>query len=164
MNSVFLDNAVKTNYLDLRSKNRLQNILKSGTKNLTEKDSIKNDLKKYCLRLDITTKSSNIEKLLDLFGEDVKKDLSDGFLCECEYKEYSKDEKSHRGNFDGCFTLGKLNNASIGGIIGGQPEIIEKESKPKPKEEEPVAKAQPKEEDKYTIKEGNATVTIHHLC
>lgn len=164
MNSVFLDNAVKTNYLDLRSKNRLQNILKSGTKNITEKDSIKNDLKKYCLRLDITTKSSNIEKLLDLFGEDVKKDLSDGFLCECEYKEYSKDEKSHRGNFDGCFTLGKLNNASIGGIIGGQPEIIEKESKPKPKEEEPVAKAQPKEEDKYTIKEGNATVTIHHLC
>ncbi|MBC2856981.1 DUF2974 domain-containing protein [Cetobacterium sp. 2A] len=164
MNSVFLDNAVKTNYLNLRSKDRLQNILKSGTKNITEKDSIKNDLKKYCLRLDITTKSSNIENLLDLFGEDVKKDLSDGFFCKCEYKEYSKDEKAHRGNFDGCFTLGQLNNTSIGGIIGGQPETIEKESKPQPKEEEPVAKTKPKGEDKYRIKEGNATVTEYNLC
>lgn len=164
MNSVFLDNAVKTNYLDLRSKNRLQNILKSGTKNITEKASIKNDLKKYCLRLDITTKSSNIEKLLDLFGEDVKQDLSDGFFCKCEYKEYSTDEKSRRGNFDGYFTLGQLNNVSIGGIIGGRPEIIEKESKSQPKEEELVAKAKPKEEDKYRIKEGNATVTVYHLC
>ncbi len=59
------------------------------------------------------------------------------------------DEKAHRGNFDGCLTLGQLNNVSI----GGKPESIEKESKPKAKEE-----------DKYRIKEGNATVTVYHLC
>lgn len=164
MNSVFLDNAVKTNYLDLRKKGRMENILKSGTENITEKDSIKNDLRKYCLRLNMATKNSNIETLLDLFGEDVKNDLNKGLFHNCEYKEYSKDEKAYRGNFDGCFTLGQLNNVSIGGIIGGKPESIEKESKPKPKEEEVVAKAKPKEEDKYRIKEGNATVTVYHLC
>ncbi|MGL4358435.1 MAG: Mbeg1-like protein, partial [Cetobacterium sp.] len=122
MNSVFLDNAVKTNYLDLRNKGRMENILKSGTENITEKDSIKNDLRKYCLRLNMATKNSNIETLLDLFGEDVKNDLNKGLFHNCEYKEYSKDEKAHRGNFDGCFTLGQLNNVSIGGIIGGKPE------------------------------------------
>ncbi|MGL4628545.1 MAG: hypothetical protein ACRCUR_03535, partial [Cetobacterium sp.] len=164
MNSVFLDNAVKTNYLDLRNKGRMENILKSGTENITEKDSIKNDLRKYCLRLNMATKNSNIETLLDLFGEDVKNDLNKGLFHNCEYKEYSKDEKAHRGNFDGCFTLGQLNNVSIGGIIGGKPETIEKESKPKPKEEEVVTKAKPQEEDKYRIKEGNATVTVYHLC
>lgn len=163
MNSIFLENAVKTNYLDLRKKGRMENILKSGTENITEKDSIKNDLRKYCLRLDMSTKNSNIETLLDLFGEDVKNDLNKGLFHNCEYKEYSKDEKAHRGNFDGCFTLGQLNNVSIGGIIGGKPESIEKESKPKPKEKI-ITKAEPKEEDKYRIKEGNATVTVYHLC
>lgn len=171
-NLVFTKNLIKTLYVyvkDTDSKRKGEDkyldIFVEGTNNKTEKVKPFDKFHITCSKTKLFgPKISVISEAKVKYVASAIKSLKPCVEDYINYREYSKEEKAKNDLEVGVHIIGHLSNVDIlSGIEGGEPTQLIKIEKPKP-EEKVVAKTEPKEEDKYRIKEGNATVTIHHLC
>lgn len=174
-NLIFTKNLVKTLYdyvknTDSQRKSgaKYLDIFVEGTSNKTEK---KNPFEKFhvtCSRPKLFCpdgpKISIIDEANIKYVTSAIKSLKPCVIDYINYREYSKEEKEKNFPEIAVYTIGHLSNVdNLAGIKGELPTQLIKIDNTKP-EEKVVAKAEPKEEDKYRIKEGNATVTVYHLC